>query len=636
MGDRDYRVEVGGQTLSPVDVSAMILRKLVAAASEQLGEKVENVVISVPAYFNNNQKEDTRLAGEKAGLKVLRLIPEPTAAAIAYGLNKNRDQTILVYDLGGGTFDVSILKVLRNDFAVVGIGGAHDLGGEDFDRRLIDLIQQQLRLDPRALGQGSEADSAKRQEQLKEAAEKAKIELSATEEVEVEIPDVIPGELFRMKITRGQFEAAISDLVERTVKITLKTLKDCGLGPDDVDRIVLVGGSTRVCTIQKVLAEKVSDPYIADNVDEVVAQGAAIMAANLSGVEESLAPIEVTNVSAYSLGIRTEKDKFAVLIPRGTALPVQQRKVFTTARDNADRTDVVVFQGDEKNCSDNEQIGGFGLTGIARAKAGVPRIDVTFAIDADDILTVSAKDLSTGSGGQVQIEKFEPKPYDPKEETTATLESLRIGVSPRGCDDAGAILRRLGLKYKDRPNLSFAQPRTVAQHDVLFINCLCDPTQMFGGGTICNPRKNKRALSNFVARGGVLYVSDYAYENVSTIFPRKITFQGKVGPQGTYTLQVVDPEMQKVVGRTTKGLFGPAYVVVKSVSADCTVHMTRGSEPVLVSFPHGDGHVIYTSFHNDVNAGPDVIKVVSYVVLQAVSLATSTPLVELVETARLR
>ena len=617
-----------------LDAGGMSRHRLIHGIVEHLGEKVQNVVISVPAYFTNNQKEDTRLAGEKAGLNVLRLIPEPTAAAIAYGLDKGRDQTILVYDFGGGTFDVSVLKVLRNDFQVLGIGGAHDLGGEDFDRRLIDLVRARLREDPKIMRQLAAADAGRLHEQLKESAEAAKKELSSAEKTEIEIPDVVPGEIVRLTITRKQYESAVVDLVDRTLKITLQTLRDIKLSPDDVDRVVLVGGTTRIPIIQETLRKKIADPYVADNVDEVVAEGAAIMAANLTGVEEDLAPIEVKNISAHSLGIRAEKDKFAVLIPRGTPLPTEAQKVFTTARDNADRTDVVVVQGENATCTENEQIGGFALTGIARAKAGKPRISVTFVVDANDILTVSAEDLGSKKKGEVKIEKFEPRPYEPVEERS--LDSLRIGVSPRGCDDAAEILRRLGLKFQQVDNEAFRRDDVVKQYDVLFINCLCDNTQLFGDGNFCNPAKNRKALEKFVARGGVLYVSDYAFGNIIKIFPGRINFSGKTGHRGDYNVQVTDPELEKLVGRTTTGHFGPAYVVVKSVDRGCTVHMKKGSEPVLVSFSHGDGHVVYTSFHNDANAAASVVKVVSCVILQTVALATSTPLVELAESTNLR
>ena len=241
MGNRDYRARLDGRQYSPVDISGLVLAKLVEGACDQLGEQVRNVVISVPAYFNNNQKEDTRLAGEKVGLNVLWLIPEPTAAAIAYGLDKGRDQTILVYDLGGGTFDVSILRVRGNSFDVVGIGGAHDLGGEDFDRRLIALIIDELRREPSLASRCAQLDAGRIERQLKESAEAAKKELSSAETVEIEIPDLIPGSSFHLRLSRQQYEAVIEDLVGRTIAITVDTLKDAGLSPDDVDRVVLVG-----------------------------------------------------------------------------------------------------------------------------------------------------------------------------------------------------------------------------------------------------------------------------------------------------------------------------------------------------------------------------------------------------------
>jgi hypothetical protein len=255
-------------------------------------------------------------------------------------------------------------------------------------------------------------------------------------------------------------------------------------------------------------------------------------------------------------------------------------------------------------------------------------------VDANDILTVSAEDLGSRKKGEVTIEKFEPTPYQPEEERS--LESLRIGVSPRGCDDAGEILRRLGLKFQQLDNGAFRRDDVINQYDVLFINCLCDNTQLFGDGAFCSPAKNRKPLEAFVARGGVLYVSDYAFGNVTRIFPGRIDFRGKKGKGGSHRLQVTDPELEKLVGKTTTGHFGPAYVVVNSVDRGCNVHIKKGSEPVLVSFSHGDGHVVYTSFHNDANAAASVVKVVSCVILQTVALATSTPLVELAETTNLR
>jgi molecular chaperone DnaK len=638
MGNRQYRATIAGKQYSPIEVSSLILGKLVSAASEQLGGPVKDAVISVPAYFTNNQKEDTRKAGEKAGLNVLRLIPEPTAAAVAYGLNQARNQTILVYDLGGGTFDVSILEVNGNNFTVKGIGGDHDLGGEDFDRRMIDLITTQLRNDPNLADQLAKADPQRMQQQLKESAEAAKMELSSAETTDIEIPGLLPGLPFLINVTRGQYERAIRDLVGRTIDTTLDAIKASGLTTDDIDRVVLVGGSTRVPMIQEAIAERIRDPFIADYVDEVVAHGAAIVAAGFSGIDSrDLAPVEIHNITAHSLGIRTAEDKFAVLISRGTSLPAEVSKTFTTARANADSTDVEVFQGDHELCANNQPLGGFQVTGIQRAAAGTPKIDVGFSIDEDDILTVTAADRSTGRAGELSIDKFEPKPYEPnRQDGKVDLASLRIGVSPSGCDDVGTILGRLGLAYKKLSNKDFRRKDKVAQFDVLFINCLCDITQVLGPGVFCNPAANKAALSEFVARGGVLYVSDYAYGHITECFPGRITFAGKKGSVGSAPVQVVDSEVCHLTGATTKVEFGPAYVVVERVSDACTVYMMRGSkEPVLVSFPHGEGYVVYTSFHNAAKISSDVAKVIMCVILRTVSLTTSTPLVELAEATNL-
>jgi molecular chaperone DnaK len=638
MGDRDYSVSLEGRQYSPVDLSSLILRKLVDAAGEQLGEPVKRAVISVPAYFTNAQKEDTLAAGEKAGIDVLRLLPEPTAAAIAYGLDKGRDQTIMVYDLGGGTFDVSVLRVKGNDFEVIGVGGDDQLGGEDFDKRLIEHINAKLRSDARFSTLNAE-HAAQLEQQLKEAAEAAKKQLSDAESADVEIPEAFAAESFCLTITRSEYEAAIRNLVDRSLKVTRDTLKLIKQTADDIDRVVLVGGSTRIPLIQKLLADNICEPYIADNVDGVVAHGAAILAASLTaGVEagQNLAPIEVTNCTAHSLGIRADRDDFAVLVPRGTKLPAVAEKTFTTARDNADRTDVVVFQGEAPKCSDNVGIGGFAVTEIQRAAAGVPRIDVKFAIDENDILTVSAADKSTGLKGQVKIEKFEAQPYEEQQEGGRSLDSIRIGVSPEGCDDAGAIFRRLGMPFRTLRNCDFRKRNVVDGFDVLFINCLCDASQLFGSGRFCKPTKNRPVLQDFVKSGGVLYVSDYAFENINQIFPGMIKFAGRIGVGGNHNVTIVDDELAKVTGgKKHKAEFGPAYVAAHNVAANCTVHIKKGEEPVLVSFPFGEGRVVYTAFHNAPDLSESMLRVVSYIMLQTISFASSTPLVEIVESTNL-
>jgi len=645
MGSRDYFVELAGKQYNPIDISSLILQKLVNAASEQLGEPVKDAVISVPAYFTNNQKEDTRLAGEKAGLNVLRLMPEPTAAAVAYGINKGRDQDILVYDLGGGTFDVSIVRVRGNNFEVVGIGGDHNLGGEDFDHRLIDLIIAHLRRNPDLANHLANADAEKMQQQLKESAEAAKKELSSAELVEIEIPQLLGDNPFCLNMTRLQYEASIQDLVNHTIDVTMETLKNAGLSPDEIDRVVLVGGSTRLPIIQKMIGNKIVEPYIADHVDEVVAMGAAIMAANLSSVSEvsgtanhDFAPIEVTNITAHSLGIRAADDSFAEILPRGTSLPAKAHKVFTTALDNADRTDIVVFQGQAELCSDNQQIGGFGLTGIERATAGKPQIEVNFAVDQDDILTVSARDLGTGRAGDITIEKFEPQPYEPdKTGSTKDLKSLRFASSKKGCDDAAQVIRKMGHKCTILKHRDFRTEKILQQYDLVFINCLADVSQAAGTGIWLSAKKNASALRKYVEQGGILYVSDFALDNISEAFPGKIKFQAKgAGPSGKILASVIDDDLSQLVGSTYPINFDTVYAPVDSVTDNCHVYIAKeDGEPILVSFRHGDGHVVYTSFHNGAQVSEKETQLLMFIILQTISLATSTPLVELAETANL-
>ena len=557
-------------------------------------------------------------------------------------MNKGRDQTILVYDLGGGTFDISALKVQGNEFDVIGIGGDHDLGGEDFDRRLIDLIMSNLRRDRSIASALRSVDPAALQQQVKEAAEAAKKELSSAEQAEVQIPNLLEGQNYYLTVTREQYNRVINDLVDKTLRVTTQTLKDIRLSADDVDRLVMVGGSTRIPLVHQRLSEKICEPFIADNVDEVVAQGAAILAANLSSVREAepdFAPIEITNISAHSLGIRADHDKFSVLIPRGTRLPTESQKVFTTARDNADSTEVVVVQGENEICSNNQQIGGFSVTGIQRAPAGQPKIEINFKLDADDILTVDALDRSTGRRGSVVIEKFDPQPYAPQEAKASNFDinQLRIGVSSRGCDDAASVIEGMGLRSTHIKHQQFRKIGILKNFDLVFINCLADITQVTGGGVFLNANKNANALREFVSNGGVLYVSDYALENISIPFPGFIDFGGKGdGKSGKVVAQVVDDGLKQLVGPSIQINFDTVYAPVSKVSSDCKIHLARGSEPILVSFPYAQGHVVYTSFHNGAQTSEQEKELLRYVILQTFSFATDTPLVELVESTNIQ
>ena len=394
MGDPTQKYHIYEKFYTPVDISAFVLRKLADGASQVLGEKVLDAVITVPAYFNNNQKSDTKKAGEQAGLNVLRLIPEPTAAAISYGLDKGKDQTIMVYDLGGGTFDVSILKVEGNTFRVIAVDGDFHLGGDDFDNEVVNyllaIIKQQSGKD---LSRDTERAGLLAKQKLKEAAEKAKIELSQSLSTEIIIPD-IAGIHLETELTLEQYNALIKPLVDKTVDKIKHVLSEAKLTAEDIDRVILVGGSTRNQLVKEVIANTIKEPYISEKVDEVVSNGAAVLAAHLTLPETDFIPIEVTNVTAYNLGLRYSKGKdtdlFRKIIAKNTEIPVEMPGEFTTFKNNQKSVEIAVFQGESDKCSQNTFIGGFILSGIPLALAGKPTIKVNFRMDESDILNVTA------------------------------------------------------------------------------------------------------------------------------------------------------------------------------------------------------------------------------------------------------
>ena len=397
----DAFVELGGKRYSPPEISAMILQKLRSAAEEYLGEKVEQAVITVPAYFNDSQRQATKDAGRIAGLEVLRLVNEPTAAALAYGLDTKKDETIAVFDFGGGTFDISILEVGEGVVEVKSTNGDTHLGGDNIDQRVINWIVEEFKKD-----QGIDLSQDKMAlQRLKEASEKAKIELSTTQETDINLPfitaDAGGPKHLNLKLTRARFEQLTDDILQRTLKPCERALKDAGMNPEDVHEVVLVGGSTRIPRVQQLVKDFFKrDPHKGVNPDEVVAVGAAVQAGVLGGDVKDVLLLDVTPLS---LGIETLGGVSTALIPRNTTIPTRKSETFSTAADNQTSVEVHVVQGERPMSKDNKSLGKFHLVGIPTAPRGMPQIEVTFDIDANGILNVSAKDLGTAKEQKITI-----------------------------------------------------------------------------------------------------------------------------------------------------------------------------------------------------------------------------------------
>jgi molecular chaperone DnaK len=401
MGEHDYRVTIGDKKYSPEEISAMILQKLKDDAEKYLGEKVTQAVITVPAYFSDSQRQATKDAGKIAGLDVQRIINEPTAASLAYGIDKDKDATVLVYDLGGGTFDVSILELGDGVFEVKSTNGDTHLGGDDFDERIMNWMIDEFK---KSEGIDLSKDRMALQ-RLREAAEKAKIELSGVMTTNINLPFITAGtdgpKHLDMNLTRAKFDELTADLVTRTEGPMKKALADAGLTPDKIDKVILVGGSSRIPAVQALIKRVMGkEPTRSVNPDECVAVGAAIQAGVLAGEVKDVLLLDVTPLS---LGIETLGGIFTKIIDRNTTIPTSRKQTFSTATDNQPSVDIHVLQGEREMAADNKTLGRFELSGIPAAPRGVPKIEVTFDIDANGIVNVSAKDLGTGKEQKITI-----------------------------------------------------------------------------------------------------------------------------------------------------------------------------------------------------------------------------------------
>ncbi|GAD51798.1 chaperone protein DnaK [Halarchaeum acidiphilum MH1-52-1] len=477
MGEEDYAVELGDEEYTPEEISARILQKIKRDAEDYLGDDVEKAVITVPAYFNDKQRQATKNAGQIAGFDVERIVNEPTAASMAYGLDEEGENTVLVYDLGGGTFDVSVLEIAEGAYDVIATNGDNDLGGDDWDDALIDHLADEFE-DEHGIDLREDRQALQR---LKDAAEEAKIELSSRKETTVNLPFITATDdgpvHLEQDVTRATFEKITSDLLERTVGPTKQALEDAGFDTSDIDDVVLVGGSTRMPQVQEKVEEVIGQaPRKSVNPDEAVALGAAVQGGVLSGDVEDVVLLDVTPLS---LGIEVKGGLFERLVEKNTTIPTEASKVFTTAVDNQQSVQIRVFQGEREIAEENELLGAFQLTGIPPAPAGTPQIEVSFEIDADGIVHVSAEDQGSGNSEDITIEggaglsdEEIERMQEEAEEHAAEDEERRERIEAR--NEAETAVQRAETLLEENEEMVDEETRETIESDVEDIEALLE------------------------------------------------------------------------------------------------------------------------------------------------------------------